>query len=305
MPEKRLFFILLLLSAGFIFLSNRPKRIAKVQADVIYVGLRRSHYGLREKNADNRWWVERAKNFASLVKKNRPTIPTIIEIISGYKKNGTTLFTFSKPSAYRGDTGFMIFKPGKLNHERALSLYDQQGVKAIIQLEPGEANVLSCLEIADQAFGHHPCIIGYGVDAEWFRTDQSADRSGIPVSDSLAALWLKKIRSFDASYSLFLKHWDIGHLPAHFRHPKLWFLDDSQGFRDLSHFIREFKDWAAFAPQQYAGYQFGYPRDRVWWNTFKNPPLTLSKALIENIAQTKFLFWVDFTADQIPFKVSD
>src|SRR5436190_8356778 len=164
--------VMLLLPAGAATASDHPNtpapRVSVPAPAPLFVGLRRSSYGLRKFNTNDLWWADRAKQFAS----NFPgSQPLILHILSNYQDDGTTQIEFKKPETYHGSTTNMSFLPrGKLNHERALTTYDQQGVKAILQFEPGSADVGDCFELAHAAFGHHPCVIGLAIDGEWFRT---------------------------------------------------------------------------------------------------------------------------------------
>src|SRR3954453_10632752 len=97
----------------------------------LYVGLRRSSYGLRRQNTNDIWWAQRAKTYAAQFPGAQPTI---LHILSNYQDDGTTQIEFKKPEAYEGPVDNMSFLPrGKLKHERALSTYDSEGVKAILQ----------------------------------------------------------------------------------------------------------------------------------------------------------------------------
>jgi hypothetical protein len=262
------------------------------------VGLRRSSYGLRNKNGDDAWWAGRAKEYAAAFPGAQPVV---IEIVSGYQNDGSTEFGFARPSGDAGPTDFMRFTRGKLDHERALSTYDAAGVQAIIQFEPGDADMLRCLEIAERAFGQHKCVIGYGIDAEWYRTKHSQRAEGMPVTDAEAKAWTEKLISFKKDHTLFIKHFSTQHLPSKYRHPQLWFLDDSQEFADREECLADFKDWAKFCDGSMTGFQFGYPADRKWWSKLSNPPLELGEAIRHDIPSCRYLFWVDFTADKVKF----
>src|SRR4051812_47012814 len=53
------------------------------------VGLRRSSYGLPARNADDAWWVARAKAFAAGFPGARPVV---VQIVSTYQNDGSTQF---------------------------------------------------------------------------------------------------------------------------------------------------------------------------------------------------------------------
>ena len=90
-------------------------------------------------------------------------------------------------------------------------------------------------------------------------------------------------------------------MPPKYRHPRLWFLDDSQQFTSADECLADFKDWARHFPGSTTGYQFGYRDDRAWWSKLDDPPVTLGKRFQTSIPGTGYLFWVDFTASQVKF----
>lgn len=273
----------------------------------LYAGLRRSVYGLPSKNSDDGWWVKSAWDFAYKIKETVPSAefvePCIIQIISGYNRDGTTTMGFAKPEGMEiTSTSISFNDDNEINHERALSLYDRKGVKAILQFESGNSDVLECLEIAHKKFGHHQSVIGYGIDAEWFFTKESPDQTGIPITDEDTKKWLDRILSYNPSYSLFMKHWEPEHMPPTFRHRNLWFLSDSQIFKSLDEFMDDFTHWDSSFDNSVSGYQYGYPKDRIWWKDISNPPAEIGKRIVNDLPNPKFLFWVDFTANEVDFK---
>ena len=162
--------------------------------------------------------------------------------------------------------------------------------------------MLRCIEIADKALGRHACVIGYGIDAEWYFTRQSPDKEGLPVPDDAAQAWMAKMPSLNKNFTFFIKHFDAKHLPPKYRHPQLWFLDDSQQFADQNEFLADFKAWAKAVDGSATGYQFGYPADHRWWSDLKQPPKELGTLLLKDIPSCRWLFWVDFTADRVNFE---
>jgi hypothetical protein len=280
-------------------LCDQPSDAKQVQPLTLGVGLRRSSYGLRSKNADDAWWVARAKQYASQFPGAQPVI---IEIVSGYQGDGSTEFGFAKPANYTGPTDRMSFQPGTLDHQRALAAYNAAGVKAIIQFEPGDADMVRCLDVTHKALGHHACLIGYGIDAEWYFTKQSDKQEGLPVPDAEAKAWMEKVLLLNKDFTFFIKHFNTKHLPPNYRHKQLWFLDDSQQFEGQEEFLAEFKAWAKSVEGSASGYQFGYPADRKWWSKLKQPPKELGLMLQKEIPSCRYLFWVDFTADKVNFE---
>ena len=90
-------------------------------------------------------------------------------------------------------------------------------------------------------------------------------------------------------------------MPPTYRHPRLWFLDDSQQFHSADECLDDFKEWVRQFPGSTTGYQFGYKADRGWWSKLSDPPLDLGCRVRAAIPGTGYLFWVDFTADRVKF----
>jgi hypothetical protein len=162
-------------------------------------------------------------------------------------------------------------------------------------VEPGEANIDTLISIVLNRYKHHPSVIGFGIDVEWYKNNSK-------VPDSLAKKWEEKVRSIDSTYTLFLKHYAQSWMPAAYR-GKILFVDDSQDFNFASNpfsaMVSEFKAWAnKFAPNKSA-FQFGYTADSTWWKQYADPMKTIGDALIANIPSADGLFWVDFTIAKV------
>jgi hypothetical protein len=279
--------------------SARASSIETPVAASLYVGLQRSSYGLRKQNGDDGWWLSRAKTFAT----NFPGAqPLILEIVSNYQDDGSTEIEFKRPASYQGSTTNMTFRRGsKLNHEQALSAYDAQGVKAILQFEPGNADVAACFELANLALGRHPCVIGLAIDAEWFRTKESTDQTGLPIPDADAQSWMEQVLRYNPSWLLVLKHFEAKHLPPKYRHPNLWFLTDSQEFPSQAEWLTDMREWEVAFKGSPLGAQFGYPKDQKWWAKSALPPVDLGRKLSNELPDYRMVLWVDFTANRVEF----
>ncbi len=145
-------------------------------------------------------------------------------------------------------------------------------------------------------YGHHPSVVGFGVDVEWYRKD--LERYGKTVTDAEAAAWVAKVRTYAPEDLVFVKHWLMAKMPATYR-DGLVFIDDSQGLGSLSNMVSEFSAWGStFAPSP-VGFQYGYAGDKNWWSALADPPRDIGNALISAIPNTRDLVWVDFTAYDI------
>ena len=152
------------------------------------------------------------------------------------------------------------------------------------------------IDLLYQQYGHHPSVIGFGVDDEWYRKDIS--RTGKPITDAEAAAWVAQVRTKNPADLVLVKHWLIEKMPPTYR-DGLVFVDDSQGHGSLANMVDEFSAWgAAFAPAP-VGFQFGYQSDKSWWSTLADPPRDIGNALLSRNPNTRDLLWVDFTAYDI------
>lgn len=110
--------------------------------------------------------------------------------------------------------------------------------------------------------------------------------------------WDTHVKSYDASYRLFLKHYLQSKMPPTVR-GDLLFVDDSQGFSSLNQMTNQFAGWGSnFSPAE-VGFQYGYPNDRPWWSPYADPAGTIAGALHQNIPNASSFFWVDFTIEEI------
>ncbi len=177
-------------------------------------------------------------------------------------------------------------------NEAYLDLFDERGIQVWLQVEPGKADMDEVIDLVLTQYRHHRCVIGFGVDVEWYQTPLGSE--GVPISDEVAAAWVRAVRAHDRDYRLFLKHWEIAWMPPTYR-DGLVFINDRQQFDSFDSMIAYFKEWGDhFAPAP-VGYQFGYPSDTPWWSQLQDPPGEIGRAILEAVPNTKALFWVDFT----------
>ncbi|MBN2387745.1 MAG: hypothetical protein JXB85_12065 [Anaerolineales bacterium] len=216
--------------------------------------------------------------------------PQAIWIVGIFTGNGTYL---SFPA--ETDDPLVTFTYVDMN-EATLDLFDERGLQVWLQVEPGHADIPGLIDQVLGQYSQHPCVIGFGVDVEWFQSDGSAE--GTPVTDAQARQWVAAVRRHDRDYLLFLKHWDPAYLPPTER-DGLVFVDDSQQFESFEQMVAEFSAWGRhFAPAA-VGFQYGYPADRHWWSQLADPPGDIGRAILENVPNTSALFWVDFTVLEV------
>jgi hypothetical protein len=280
-PES---FLLPLITAGFV-LSACARTVPQSELP-LGAGFRYSTYGPGYDPGPEYWLGVGQKMSANFPGSK----PQAIWIVGNFAGQGAFL-TFPG----RSDDKQINFSP-KDNNEAALTLFDENGVDVWLQVEPGDVPLETLIDILLAQYGHHPCIIGVGVDVEWFHSDGTPE--GRAVTDEEARSWVRAVRRHNKNYMVFLKHWEIGMMPPTYRNG-LFFVDDSQFFESLDEMAAEFAEWGqAFAPSP-VGFQFGYYDDKKWWGQYENPPQALGEAILQVVPNTKGLFWVDFTALQV------
>ena len=181
-------------------------------------------------------------------------------------------------------------------NEEALTLFDERGVDVWLQVEPGNADMVEVINIVLDHYRHHPCVIGFGLDVEWYKS--TIGPLGEPITDEEATLWVETVRAKDPSYGLFLKHWEIEWMPPNYREG-IFFINDHQNFDSLEAMIENFCAWAKHFDGYPVGYQFGYLSDAIWWRDSDDPAALIGNAILDEIPNTRALYWVDFTVMEV------
>ncbi|HEX6473671.1 MAG TPA: hypothetical protein VF114_01125 [Candidatus Limnocylindria bacterium] len=255
-------------------------------------GLRASNYGITPFPSPS-WWTSSINSMASRFSGSVPEqIAVVVEVAGGGGRNNCWAHfpqpaTGSYPGVNWDDIDLF---------ESTFDAFDAAGIKVWLQVEPARCDVSMLIGLLYQQYGHHPSVIGFGVDVEWYRKDVS--RTGKAVTDEEASDWVAQTRSHAAEDLVFLKHWLIDKMPPTAR-DGLVFIDDSQGHGSLSAMVSEFSAWGqAFNPAP-VGFQYGYQSDNAWWKTLPDPPADIGNSLLTAIPNTRDLIWVDFTAYDI------
>lgn len=250
-------------------------------------GFRYSTYG-PPRNPGPDYWVSVGERMSA---KFPGSHPEAIWIVSNFMGKGYTSLSFHADT----DDKYIVSTYADTN-EDALTQFDKKGFKIWLQVEPADAGMLTLIDLVLKQYKHHPSVIGFGVDVEWYKSDGSPE--GTPVTDAEAEAWVKAIRKINPKYQLFLKHWDPAWLPPTYR-DGIIFIDDSQQFESFDQMKTEFAAWGQhFAPAK-VGFQYGYPVDRAWWGNLSDPPADIGNAILANTPNTASLFWVDFTVLEI------
>jgi hypothetical protein len=186
----------------------------------------------------------------------------------------------------------LVFTKSIDENEKILTRFDSLGYRVWLQIEPGNADVLELINIILDKYKHHSCIVGFGVDVEWYKSVNTPE--GKSVTDEEANTWLNAIKEHDQRYKLFLKHWEINKMPPTARED-IVFVNDSQMFDSLGNMLEEFETWAEYFTPAKVGFQYGYSADKKWWGTMQNPVHTIGNEILKRAPNTVGLYWVDFT----------
>lgn len=262
-------------------------------------GLRASGYGAGTPFPSPSYWKESTGSMAAKFKGASPSVVWIVGVMDGEnnKFNGKTRVNFPAPAdAKPGEYPDIVFASSDQNEEY-LNVFDREGVKVWLQVEPADADIPKLIRLCLDRYGSHPCVVGFGVDVEWYRWSED-NKEGVAITDEQARSWGQVVRSYNKEYLLFFKHWLQSKMPPTER-SGLMFLDDSQIFGSMDEMVDEFEAWGrAFSPAP-VGFQYGYPRDRHWWQKLNDPPGDIGKAILKRVPNTTDLYWVDFTMKEI------
>lgn len=260
---------------------------------LVRAGLRSSTYGFGSGNfPDSSWWFNATNDMAARFSGASPTVIWIL----GYTTNNGCYLGFPNPTP--GTSYDKIFFASTDRNEAYLNAFDKNGIKVWLQIEPGNADIPTLIDLVLNRYKHHSCIIGFGVDVEWYRESEKPGW-GMPVTDNEAEVWEQKVKSYNQDYKLFLKHWDRDWMPPSYR-GDIVFLSDSQDLSSLNAMINEFTTyWANYFKPSNVGFQVGYKSDKTWWSTLADPPKNIGDEILKKSTNTTDLFWVDFTAYDI------
>jgi len=267
-------------------MMNEPVPLSPTPAPSLGAGFRFSTYGAPGSIVPEYW----AGVGQTMAGKFAGAHPETIWIVGNLYNEGVYLNFPCKPA------DLLIACAYADMNEAALSLFDEQGFQVWLQVEPGNADVEELIGIVLQHYRHHPSVVGFGVDVEWYRSTTGPE--GQPVTDAEAQRWVDAVRAVDPAYRLFLKHWEADWMPPMYREG-LVFVDDSQQFESLDALVEEFTGWGErFAPAPVA-FQYGYPADRKWWGELADPAGEIGQAVLARTPNTQALFWVDFTVKEV------
>ena len=260
-----------------------------------WAGFRFSEGGVKsERNygkiPDGDSWVE----FITKMKRhfNKDAKPTLIVLVSVIIEDAINQFLFPAPEGY-SETKYISYNSIDL-FEKILTKFDEEGFNVWLQVEPGKADLIELAEITFKHYGHHTCVKGFGVDLEWWKVNEEKEGHGSKISDDDAKKLVKKVRSINPNYTVFVKHWDYKFMPDYYRDGMI-FVDDSQDLQTLSFAKSEFKEWAEKFKDNPVFFQIGYKADEHLWI---KSPIDFAQEIINEVTKKNKhvgIIWVDFT----------
>jgi len=255
--------------------------------NIILSGARSSAYGVRPFPSPE-VWSEGIGEINQKFNNSTPSALWIVGVMGKESKYCHLEFPVEK-GKYKNITSMDFDK-----HEKYLSHFDSIGVKVYLQVESAMADVDILIKLILDRYSHHPCVIGFGVDAEWHRYSKENDW-GVPIDDESAERWEALMKSYNSKYQLFLKHWDRRWMPKKYR-GDIIFVSDSQMFKNKNQMLKEFNDyWGKYFYPNTVFYQIGYPADKKLWNSLEDPIKEWGISLANNHKQKVGIYWVDFT----------
>jgi hypothetical protein len=270
--------------------SPAEENITLDTAKVKYAGVRSSAYGITP-FPDAAGWE---KAMAAMKEKFPGSTASAIWIVGTIYDDNTAHLEFPSGGGSYNNISFSDSD----KHEAYLDYFDTRGIKVFLQAEPADAEMNELIDLVLSRYKHHPCVAGFGVDVEWYRVSKYPGW-GMKITDSLAKAWEVKVKSYNSSYQLFLKHWDPAWMPPEYR-GDIIFTNDSQGFSNAQAMVNEFKnDWSPRFYPNTVFFQIGYEADKDWWHYFNDPPKELGEWITKDIPQKCGVFWVDFTLKDV------
>ena len=259
-------------------------------------GWRSSQYGdylpTGHDQSDPDYWTSVAQQMSAKFQGFTPGGVLVIGEIDGAPGTATSTFLpFPKPTGTYPNVNFGttdVIEP-------LLDAYDSAGLKVFLQVESADADIPMLMNLIMDRYKHHPSVIGFGVDVEWYHEAQFPG-FGRPVTDSEVNAWAAQVKTFDPNYDLMIKHWDFAYL-SNARPDNVLFLTDSENVGSLSVITNEYIAWIDHFGDSQVGFQIGYPSDISWWGSLNDPASEIINPVItaRPNANIGAIFWVDFS----------
>ena len=264
--------------------------------EIQIAGWRSSQYGdylpTGHDQSDPDYWISVAQQMSAKFPEFSPGGVLVIGEIDGAPGSATSTFLpFPKPTGTYPNVNFGttdVIEP-------LLDVYDGAGLKVFLQVESADADIPMLMNLIMDRYKHHPSVIGFGVDVEWYHEAQFPG-FGRPVTDSEVNAWAAQVKTFDPNYDLMIKHWDFVYL-SNARPDNVLFLTDSENVGSLSVITNEYIAWIDHFGDSQVGFQIGYPSDISWWGSLNDPASEIINPVItaRPNANIGAIFWVDFS----------
>lgn len=272
----------------------KPPPETKIFDNLKYSGVRVSYYGQEpDPFPSSERWGNAMKKMVDYYPK---TIPSGLWIVGESDLNGRCNLKF--PVDTEGKIFSHTFTDLVEDH---LAYFDDAGVKVFLQVEPNKADINRLIDIVMNKYKHHKCVIGFGVDVEfWGTEDYKHSNSTDTVPDQTALTWEKTLRDHKDSYRLFLKHWDEELMPQNNK-GDIIFIDDAQNYSSVGSILSDYLRFAAALYPNPVYFQIGYPKDKIWWGAYTYPVMEIGHQILDRLPddQESGIFWVDFTLKDV------
>lgn len=204
------------------------------------------------------------------------------------------------------DDPYISFTTGTDVNEAYLDAFDAAGVYIWLQVEPADADVVTLIDTVLDQYSNHPCVIGVGIDGEWYQWHDYNDPydAGKPFTDSEAEEWLAEVQSYNQDYRFFLKHWMSSHMPPS-QHDGITLISDVAQFgtegentpqEAYDNMMSNFGAWGDEFSDSEVSFQMGYPWDEWWWQDWMPDPIyDFGNDIMSWQTNCHGLYWVDFS----------
>ncbi len=262
-----------------------------------YVGTRSSYYGFNTFPTPE----QIGKVFLNMSEMIPGSTPSSVWIVGGISGSRCRLEFPSDGNEYDNISFFSNLD----KHEEYLTEFDRIGAKVFLQVEAGMANMEDLIKLVMERYKHHPSVIGFGADIEWYPSEGTTNGVdgglNVKLTNSELKKWDDLVKSYNPSYRIFVKHWlkdYCGEGPV----SDVIYIDDSQNVSPMETLISEFRDWADYFKPNDVGFQIGYPNDTTWWRAMDDPIREITQAIDDSITdQINHIYWVDFTIEESKF----
>jgi hypothetical protein len=278
--------------------SPTPSPTESTTSNLKWAGVRSSTYGIRDDAKipfpTGAQWESAMKTMSGYFPGSTPTASIWLVGEVDYAGGGMML-EFPKPND--GKTYSSLYNFGTTDkHEPYLSYFDTHGIGVWLEIEPGDADIPTLIDLVLNQYQQHPSVLGIAIDVEWINKTSDTDVE-TPVTDAQAQAWEQKVKSHNAAYRLVLKHYDYLYLPPTYR-GGIIFVDDTEQNGSYTAFLADHKGFADHFYPSDVMFQIGYPSDRSWWSQRPAPiPQNLGDALSAQTRQNCGVLWVDFSID--------